>query len=108
VTDGKIKVNRVRADKPSQSVKIGDVLTSRITRTVRVLRVAGLGRRRGPASEAALLYEDLTPAAPPPGGTPQGGGEATAWGARAPGSGRPTKRERRRTDAFTGPGGRKP
>lgn len=96
VTDGKIKVNRVRADKPSQTVKIGDVITSRINRTVRVLRVAGLGHRRGPAAEAQGLYEDLTPPAQPAG---EGSGadrpEPAAWGARAAGAGRPTKRDRR-------------
>lgn len=94
VTEGKIKVNRVKAEKASQSVKVGDVITSRLSRTVRVLRIADLGTRRGPAAEAQQLYEDLTP--PPerkqPGETP------VAWGAREPGSGRPTKRDRRVID----------
>lgn len=95
VTEGKIKVNRERAEK-SQLVKVGDVITSRMTRTVRVLRVAGLGERRGPASEAQRLYEDLTP--PPERKEEQE--DLGAWAERAPGSGRPTKRERRQIDGL--------
>ncbi len=100
VTDGKIKVNRVRADKPSQTVKIGDVITSRITRTVRVLRVAGVGQRRGPAAEAQELYEDLTPPPQPYGEGRGPGSDPSAWGARSAGTGRPTKRDRRLIDGL--------
>jgi ribosome-associated heat shock protein Hsp15 len=106
VSDGKIKVNRIKAEKPSQTIKVGDVITSRVHKNVRVLRVAALGDRRGPASEAARLYEDLTP--PPAGNTSPGAkgiaGEASAqaWGGRLAGSGRPTKRERRLTDLLKG------
>jgi ribosome-associated heat shock protein Hsp15 len=96
VTDGKIKVNRVTADKASQLVKVGDVITSRLTRTIRVLKVAAIGERRGPAAEARCLYEDLTP---PPERKDQGGGRV-AWAEREPGSGRPTKRDRRLIDDF--------
>lgn len=96
VAEGKIKVNRVTAEKPSQSVKIGDVITSRLRRTVRVLRVADLGERRGPAPEAQLLYEDLAP--PPVRGRQED--RPLAWAERAPGSGRPTKRDRRDIDEF--------
>ena len=95
VTEGKIKVNRERAEK-SQLVKIGDVITSRMTRTVRVLRVAGIGERRGPASEAQRLYEDLTP--PPE--RKEEREDLGAWAERTPGSGRPTKRERRQIDGL--------
>lgn len=98
VTDGKIKINRMKADKPSQAIKIGDVVTSRINRRVRVLRVAGLGHRRGPAAEAQELYEDLTPPEPARADAP--GGAETAWGERAAGAGRPTKRDRRLIEGF--------
>lgn len=96
VTDGKLKVNRIKAEKPSQLVKVGDVITSRLTRTIKVLKVAALGERRGPAVEAQRLYEDLTP---PPVRSEIGEGPI-AWGERAPGSGRPTKRDRRRIDGL--------
>jgi ribosome-associated heat shock protein Hsp15 len=96
ITDGKIKVNRIRAEKASQTIKVGDVVTSRLTKAVRVLRIARLGTRRGPAPEAALLYDDLTPPPEPASAAPK----PQAWGAREPGSGRPTKRDRRLTDGF--------
>lgn len=106
VSEGKIKVNRVKAEKPSQLVKVGDVVTSRVHRTIRVLRIVALGERRGPAAEAMRLYEDLTPPSAENNspGTRRTGNEADgtgdAWGFRDPGSGRPSKRERRLTDLF--------
>jgi len=100
VTEGKIKVNRERAEKPSDLVKVGDVITARLRRDVLVVRVARLGVRRGPAVEARTLYEDLAPAAPP---RSAGLAEAPApWASRESGAGRPTKRERRRTDELKG------
>lgn len=99
VAEGKVKVNRVTVTKPSHALKLGDVVTTRLTRDIRVLKVAGLGTRRGPAAEARLLYEDLTPPRPP---RPEH--VAAAWAEREAGSGRPTKRDRRRTDAFKADG----
>jgi ribosome-associated heat shock protein Hsp15 len=57
-----------------------------------VLRVAAIAERRGPASSARGLYEDLTPpeASPDP-DIPKVASH------RGP---RPTKRDRRRLDAF--------
>lgn len=60
VQDGKVRVNRTRAGKPSQTVRSGDVLTIAVRGRVQVLRVAALGERRGPAEEARLLYEVVT------------------------------------------------
>ena len=56
---------------------------------VRVLKVVGAGIRRGPPAEARLLYEDLSPPAPP---------EPLAR--RDRGAGRPTKRDRRALNDF--------
>lgn len=98
VGEGKIKVNRATVTKASHGVRIGDVVTSRISRSIRVLRIAALGVRRGPAPEAQRLYEDLSPPVPRRGETTT----PPAWAERARGAGRPTKRERRKTDAFTG------
>lgn len=103
VAEGKIRVNSVKADKPSQALKVGDVITSRLSRTVRIVKVVGLGERRGPAAEAQRLYEDLTPrAAPSPGGEAGPASDPSAWAEREPGAGRPTKRDRRRTDELKG------
>jgi ribosome-associated heat shock protein Hsp15 len=41
-------------------LRVGDVLTIPLHGTVRVLRVACLATRRGPASEARLLYVDVS------------------------------------------------
>jgi len=57
----KIRVNSTVISKPHYRVRPGDVLTFPQGRTVRIVRVVGLGSRRGPASEAQTLYEDLAP-----------------------------------------------
>ena len=95
VTQGRVRINGARCEKPSTTVKLGDVLTFAAGPRVRVIKVLNSGERRGPASEARLLYEDLTP---PPEATPA---QEAAPAARDKGSGRPTKRERREIAAFT-------
>lgn len=76
-------------------VKVGDVLTLSAGAHVRVIKVLSAGERRGPASEARLLYEDLTPPAPPKEEMP------AKTGSRERGAGRPTKKERREITVFT-------
>ncbi len=63
VSAGHLRINGARAGKPAQPVRPGDTLTFPQSDTVRVVRIAALGTRRGPASEAQTLYEDLTPEA---------------------------------------------
>ncbi|MFM9940508.1 MAG: RNA-binding S4 domain-containing protein [Hyphomicrobiaceae bacterium] len=99
VTDGRVRLNTVKIAKPSQPVKAGDVLTISVGDRVRVLKVVSFGIRRGPAGEAQLLFEDLTP--PPP---PRAERPPEAGGQREAGSGRPTKRDRRLLDRLTGDG----
>ena len=90
VTSGCVRLNKEKVTAASQAVKVDDVLT--VTRGDRVLiyRVRTLGTRRGPAPEAQLLFEDLSP---PP---------ASRDGANSPdmehgeaGHGRPSKKDRR-------------
>jgi ribosome-associated heat shock protein Hsp15 len=103
VVGGKIRVNRAKAEKPSQLVRAGDVITSSAQRQVRILRVKAPGARRGPAPEASALYEELTPA---PVGT-KARGRASPSESSLPlpyGTGRPTKRDRRRIDQLKGRG----
>ncbi len=111
VSDGRIRVNRERVDKPGVSVKAGDVVTATVHRTVRVLKVIGFIERRGPAAEAVLIFEELTPAADrtkahahgSSGALPNGPTDVTRAGPhaeRSPGSGRPTKRDRREIDRL--------
>ena len=56
---GRIRRNDIRVEKASVEVKIGDILTLPRGREVAVVRVLGCGERRGPASEAQMLYETL-------------------------------------------------
>ena len=95
VSDGKVRINKVRAEKPSQVVKPGDVLTVGMGGRVRILEVVAPGSRRGPAPEALGLYKDLTP--PPPPRDPSLGDQSNG---RDAGTGRPTKRDRRLTDKL--------
>ena len=67
---GKVRVNRMRVRKPHYSVRVGHVLTFAQGRDIRVVRVLALGERRGPATEARALYEDMRPDAGAPGAVP--------------------------------------
>jgi len=62
VGKGKFRVNREKITKPAHPVTCGDVITTAVFGRLRVLRIAGLSERRGPAAEARALYVDLTPA----------------------------------------------
>ena len=55
-----MRVNRVKALKPSHLVKPGDVVTIGHAGRVQVLEVLELPLRRGPAKEAALSYREIT------------------------------------------------
>jgi len=61
VVAGHVRVNGARVRAAGKAIKVGDVLTLSLEREARVLRVAGLGDRRGPFGEARLLYEDIAP-----------------------------------------------
>ena len=56
---GHVRINRQPTDKAHARVRAGDVLTVPVRGQVRVVRVLGLAARRGPAAEAAGLYEVL-------------------------------------------------
>ncbi|MGD9783517.1 MAG: RNA-binding S4 domain-containing protein [Hyphomicrobiaceae bacterium] len=100
VTSGKVRVNRDRIDKPSHWLKPGDVVTVTVSRRVRVLKVLLPGTRRGPAPEARLLFEDLSPQVA---ASPQADASPVVTSAqRSLGTGRPTKKERRKIDQLRG------
>jgi ribosome-associated heat shock protein Hsp15 len=62
---GGIRINRQPTGKPHARLRVGDVVTLPVRGEVRVLRVLALAARRGPATEARLLYEELAdPPAP--------------------------------------------
>ena len=93
---GNMRVNGAPTQKAHHAVKAGDVLTFALGPHIRVIRIAALGVRRGPAPEARLLYDDLDPPAPPSPGKPAEPGLAE----REAGAGRPTKRDRRQIDRL--------
>ncbi len=91
VTGGHTRVNGQHVSKASRAVGPGDTLTFPQGRFVRVIRIAACGTRRGPATEAQTLYEDLSPPetqekkdVPPI--------------QRIEGNARPTKKDRRKLD----------
>lgn len=59
VADGHVRVNAQRIDTPAKPVGPGDVLTIALESRIIVLKIIGIGTRRGPFSEARLLFEDL-------------------------------------------------
>jgi ribosome-associated heat shock protein Hsp15 len=59
VEAGHVRINGVRETAPGHALKIGDVLTIGLDRGVRILKVAGFSERRGDATSARVLYEDL-------------------------------------------------
>ncbi len=61
VSAGNLRVNSQHCRKPGHALGVGDVLTFADGNTIRVIRVRALGHRRGPASEAQDLYDDLAP-----------------------------------------------
>ena len=61
VEAGHVRVNSARVENPAKALKIGDVVTVALERSVRVLKVRQPGTRRGPFSEAQALFEDLSP-----------------------------------------------
>ncbi len=89
VAQGGVRVNGARVSKPALAIRAGDLLTFEQGRQVRVVAVLDCGERRGPAAEAAGLYEDRSPPAVP---RPPGG-------PRYDKGGRPTKKDRRALEA---------
>ena len=95
---GKLRLNEKVVRKAHYGLHVGDVLTFPRGPHIRVVRVVGLGTRRGPAPEAQALYDDLDP----PQARKKDGPRPVQQAGREPGSGRPTKRERRETDRLKG------
>ena len=95
VKGGKIRIDGQASKKAGALVHPGQVLTFQKSGLIRVIKIEALAKRRGPATEAATLYQDLTP-------------EQTRLKTRGPfsyptremGAGRPTKKDRRAVDRL--------
>ena len=97
---GKLRIDSVIVKKAHHPVRPGQILTFVRGRQVRVIKVLALGTRRGPAPEAQALYDDMSPPMPPRNDITSGAAKPMT---REPGSGRPTKRERRALDKLRDP-----
>lgn len=99
VAGGRVHVEGARA-KPARDVRVGETVSVTVGETTTVVVVRALADKRGPASRAALLYDEteesrlarerrreLRRMAPPLG---------------ADMAGRPSKRDRRRLEAMRG------
>ena len=92
----RIRLNGKVLSKSNQPLRTGDVLTFSQGDAVRVVRLTALGTRRGPADEAHTLYEDLAP-------QPQRPGTILLPDVpRKPGTGRPSKSDRRLIERLRG------
>ena len=80
-----------RIEKASALVKPGDSLAFMLGSRMRILEVIACGQRRGPATEAKLLYTDHSPPPAP---------KAKTAPSRDAGTGRPTKKDRRTMEKF--------
>ena len=102
VETGKVRLmsgeQRTKLSKSAQIVRIGDILTFPYANHIKVVKVLEIGKRRGPAPEARLLYEDLSPPLPP-----REEAAANDSPSRAKGEGRPTKKDRRALDKWQVP-----
>jgi len=90
-TGGHVKLNEQNA-KPSKTVKVGDQIHARTPGGLRIVVIDALSDKRGPASVAQTLYTDHSPPPPPR--------DPVKRIFREPGTGRPTKRERRKMDKW--------
>ena len=62
ISGGRCRLDGIVMNKPHRQALFGQVLTFIQGDRIRVIRILALGGRRGPASEASVLYGDLTPA----------------------------------------------
>lgn len=92
-----IRINQTKVTKAHHALKPGDVLTFQKEEDVRVIEVVALGESRRPFQEAKMLYTDLQPPAPKIRQPKQ-----AVFEIREEGAGRPTKRDRRKTDELKG------
>lgn len=93
IETGAVRVNSERTVRTDHPVGEGDVLTMTVHTRLLVWKILDAGLRRGPAPEAATLYEDLSPPPVPRDWQP------SPFGQRDDGN-RPTKKDRRNTDRL--------
>ena len=98
ISAGRFRLDGQVMTKPHRQAICGQVLTFAQGDRVRVIKVVAIGTRRGPAPEAALLFEDLAPVEATPRQAAQT--KPPEFEARGRGTGRTAKRPRRETDRL--------
>jgi ribosome-associated heat shock protein Hsp15 len=99
IEGGKATVNGERV-KPSRELKLGDAVRIRLGPYEHTMIVRGISDRRGPATQAAKLYEETAES--------KAAREKLQWQLKHaapvidPGEGRPTKKDRRDLNKFKG------
>ena len=99
---GKLRLSGKVITKSNQLVRPNDILTFPQGHLIRVIKVLFLAERRGPAKEAELLFEDLSPITNQLDTKETSGGFKANATSREPGAGRPTKSDRRAIDKLMG------
>ena len=99
VNSGKFRVDGNLINKSHKQIIVGQILTFPYQNDIKVIKVLNLGNRRGPSTEAKLLFEDLSEnlVEKKISKTKQ---VNNIFEKRFEGSGRPTKRDRRLTDKL--------
>jgi ribosome-associated heat shock protein Hsp15 len=99
IAAGRVKLHDQRT-KPAHALKVGDLLEIRIADSVRHVQVAALSDKRGPAAQARTLYAETEASR----AERERRADLRRWGAdpAAGRKGRPTKRDRRKLEDFTG------
>ena len=99
VQSGGVRINGTLVSKSKTNVKPGDELRFRQNQRERVVKIMNIGTRRGPASEAELLYIDHSSVEQRP-KSEQLSLDRNKGAVRDKGAGRPTKRDRRAIDRL--------
>ena len=98
VASGKLRLNGEVMSKPHRHIQMGQILTFAQANHIRVIQIDAVATRRGPASEAAELYTDLSP--PDVKKSKDDKALSADFEKRNPGAGRPTKKDRRITQKL--------
>lgn len=93
VEGGKVRLNGEKQHKGSANIRVGDDLSFAVHDRLHMVRIIALSDRRGPASEAQSLYQEIEPAV----------NLKTSAGAPVTrsGKGRPSKKDRRAYNKLT-------
>lgn len=99
IAGGRVKLNGDRV-KPAHAVRAGAAILVRIEEIEWAVTVRGLSERRGPAAEARKLYDESTAGQ----AARQKAMDQRRWGTEPAAGlkGRPTKRDRRLLEQFSG------